>query len=562
MITPRPYQVECVGAILDKFRSGVTRQLVSLPTGTGKTILFAMLALRLNVRTLILAHRDELLSQAVEKIRMVDPAAEVGILKAENHTGLQSQICVASVQSAVRKLDALKSHGFKLCVCDEAHHAAAMSYQKVFEYAGFMADDPNRLLVGVTATAFRSDGKALGGAFQEIVYEKSILSMIKEGYLCDVRGFSVGTDISLKGVSVRAGDFAVDELEEAVDTEERNRLIVDAYAEYAQGKKGIVFGVGVEHARHMASAFRDSGVSCEAVYGSMPEDERRGVIARFQRGETSVLSNCMILTEGFDSPDIEVVMMARPTKSRGLFIQCVGRGLRLAPQKQECLLLDFVDLTSRHDICNVATLTGKPQKNGETIIEAIEREEEERQERESRAKLKRHTEKVDLFGRSRFDWMGTERDYRLSLPDRQTVICAPQAEGYSVVVLDGTGAISRLTDKPLPLDYAQGVAEDYVRRNAPAALYDKGAEWRGDPASDKQIDALTKWGLQFDPNITKGEAIRLMNEKLNAPATEKQVWFIKKNQLHEKPEFLTKIQAGAIITEFKRHSVSKTGVPF
>lgn len=189
MITPRPYQTEALDAVLGRWRDGVTRQLVSLPTGCGKTLIFGMVAGALKTRTLVLAHREELLLQARQKIRLVYPEADVGILKAEERSGLWADICVASVQTAMRNTEALRERGFRLLICDEAHHAAAASYTKIFEALGFMEGDRSKLLLGVTATAYRGDNVGLGSVFEEIVFERSILAMMKAGYLCDVRGW-------------------------------------------------------------------------------------------------------------------------------------------------------------------------------------------------------------------------------------------------------------------------------------------------------------------------------------------------------------------------------------
>ena len=296
MIEPRPYQSECVAAVLQKWRAGVTRQIVSLPTGTGKTVIFGLLAKELGTKTLVLAHRDELLTQAAEKMLLVNPTADIGIFKAEQRDGLNREICVASVQTATRHTDWLKDKGLSLLICDETHHGTSQSYVKVFEVLGFLDGDPSKLLFGCTATAFRADGQALGAVFEEIVFERSILAMIRAGYLVDIRGISIGTNTSIEGVHTRAGDFAVDELEEAVDTPERNSLIAKAYLEHGESRPGIVFGVSVEHAQNIAAAFQSQGVRAAAAWGDMDADERKGTLAAFRTGEIKVLSNCQVLT--------------------------------------------------------------------------------------------------------------------------------------------------------------------------------------------------------------------------------------------------------------------------
>ena len=243
MITPRPYQTEAVNAILREWKDGVTRQLVSLPTGSGKTIVFALLAQRLGLRTLVLAHREELLAQAVRKIRLVDPDMNAGILRAEDSTGLYTDICVASVQTAAKnkRIEALRDRGIRLCVVDEAHHCTANSYVKILDGLGFLpGNDPGKLLTGVTATAYRGDNVALGEIFEKVTFERTILSMIKAGYLCDARGVSVKTGTDLSEVHTERGEFDLGELSDVIDIPARNKLIAETYLRECPDRKAVV----------------------------------------------------------------------------------------------------------------------------------------------------------------------------------------------------------------------------------------------------------------------------------------------------------------------------------
>jgi hypothetical protein len=475
----------------------------------------------------------------------------VGIFKAQEREGLERNICVASIQTAARHIDLLRDRNFSLCVCDEAHHSTAGSYTKVFDELGFMGGALNKLLVGFTATAFRGDGGALGNVFQEIVYERSILDMIKAGYLCDIRGVAIGTDICVDEVHTRSGDFAIDELETAVDVPTRNRLIVEAYLRHCPGKKAVAFGVSVQHAQNIAKAFQEHGIPCGVVWGGMSDDARRAMLERFKSGELKVLSNCMILTEGFDDPGIEAVLMARPTKSRGLYVQIAGRGLRTSPGKTECLILDFVDVARRHQLCGVAALAEggnvKP-KSGQSFVEAVEEAEERR--RAIRAPLRQTTSIVDLFERSRLAWIASGFNYRLNLGDGKTIVCSPIGGGYAVVLSSG-GVMQPLSSTPLPLGYAQGVAEDYARKNAKIAYIDKYARWRKDAATPKQLDALTRMGIPVPAGLTKGQAHRIIEEAMNQPPTDKQMFFIQRNGLHRNPAVLTKREARDLIAQYK-----------
>ena len=549
MLKPRQYQIEAVKKILTKWQEGVTRQLISLPTGVGKTLIVGLVAEALRERTLVLAHRDELLHQAKSKIKLVYPDADIGFLKASEHGGLNCQICIASIQTAIRHTEELALRGYKLLICDEAHHAPSKSYKKVFDACGFMSGQADKLLLGVTATAYRGDSTGLDEVFQEIVFERSILTMMKAGYLCDVRCLEVNTGEDISCVHLRTGDFAVNELAQVIDIPERNALIADTYLEHGEGRRGVVFGVKVEHALHLAEAFRERGVACEAVYGDMPEEQRRDVLQRYADHELQVLTNVGVLTEGWDVPDTDIIMMARPTKSRGLYVQCVGRGLRIAPNKKDCLLIDFVDLAKRHDLCGAGTLAGKKKfhlNKDFTLLETLEREEKYR-ENQFREPTYEH---IDVFGRSRYAGVSRNGQYALSLVNSQALFCRQVEGGYEPVFISEQGVAAKLSDEVLPLDYCMGVCEDYVRTLDTNGYTMRDALWRSDEPTEKQIKALIAMGIPYRAGMTKGEAAELLGQAWDAGATDKQIYVIKKYGLHNAPELLTKKQARQIIGEF------------
>lgn len=554
MIQPRQYQSEAVRKVLGKWASGVTRQLISLPTGTGKTICFGLLAEALRERTLVLAHREELLYQAKQKIHLVYPDADIGILKASERSGLSSEICVASIQTAIRHTDELAERGYKLLICDEAHHAPSPTYKRVFTELGFMKGNREKLLLGVTATAYRGDSTGLDEVFEEITFQCSIDTMMKAGYLCDIRGLSVNTGDDISCVHLRTGDFAVNELAQIIDIPKRNALIADTYLEYGEGRRGVVFCVKVEHALHLAEAFRERGVACEAVYGDMPSDERQDVLSRYANHELQILTNVGVLTEGWDVPDTDIIMMARPTKSKGLYVQCVGRGLRLHPDKKDCLLIDFVDIAKRHDLCGVGTLVGKKKLNlhGGSLLDELDRE--EGGSREERIRLHQYREptyeQIDVLGRSRYVWQKRGEHYALSLVDA-ALYCMSVEGGYTPIVMQ-SGVKRLLSDSVLPLGYAMGVCEDYARSMGADNYAVKDAAWRTDFATEKQINLLRKKGIPFRPSITKGEAADLLSSVMNVGATEKQILFIKYHDLHDAPELLTKREAMEIIRQYKQ----------
>lgn len=552
MIIARGYQKEALDAILKNWNDGVTRQLVSLPTGCGKTVIFGLVVAKLKLPTLIIAHREELLYQAKQTLNRICPDADTGILKAGERGGLESDICIASVQTATRHTEELSKRNFKVLICDEAHHSVAGSYTKIFRDLGFMDGQPDRLLLGVTATAYRGDGVGLDNVFEKIVFERSILKMIKDRYLSDIRGLEVSTNHDISGVTTMAGDFSSNELSSAIDTPERNALIADTYLELGEDRRGVAFCVKVDHALHLAAAFRERGIACEAVYGNMDSDERQDVLKRFADNKLQILTNVGVLTEGWDAPDLSLILMARPTKSKGLFIQCVGRGLRLAPNKRDCLLIDFVDTARNHKLCGFGTLAGTEYlkaTDGRTLLEIAEAEGILIPSDLGTPIINI----IDLFESSDYVWHRRGNNYKLNLPNNQSLWCfaAVDGSGYIPMFLSGLGDAFCLTDKILPVDYAIGCCEDYVRRLYKSNLFFlKQAEWRGEPATAKQISLLRNYSVEFNKNITKGEAADLIDSN-SPPPTLAQQNFLLRNGLYKCPWLLTNIEAYQIISQFK-----------
>lgn len=512
----RPYQRECVDIIME---SDCRRQTIVMPTGCGKTVTFAALAKEMNVRTLILAHRDELLDQAIDKIRMVWPEVDIGKVKAETNE-YTAQVVVASVQSATkdRRLEQLKEQNFKLCICDECHHSTADSYRKIIDELGFNDSTNNKLLVGFTATPNRSDGTGLDSVFDEIIFERTLQQMIAAGYLTDLKGQKVITRTNLDSIKTIAGDFAVNSLATAVNTPERNKIIVDSYIKYAAGKPAIAFCADVQHSKDLAEAFSAVNIPSVAVYGDMDINDRKEALRQFKEGTVKILTNCQVLTEGFDEASIGAVLMARPTRSTSAYIQMVGRGTRLHPGKNHCLVLDFFD--SRHDICTLGTLAGKEVADGKTLSETI-REHEEEQAQAAKVILESEYE-FDMFARSNLQWFDVGNgDYRLNL-DKNLSIYLRQSEGkYIAQLYENFMLTEELNNEPLELGYAQGIAEDYARKHAATLrLADRNASWRRKPATAPQKVILRKNGIQFTPKISAGDAADL----IGAYMSQKEAW--------------------------------------
>jgi superfamily II DNA or RNA helicase len=509
-ISLRDYQSEALDAVRSAWMRGIRRQAISLPTGTGKTVVFAELIRRRRPgRALVLAHRDELITQAADKLAMVAPDLTVGTVKAgQNDVG--APVVVASVQTVCRprRLDQLADAGeFDTVVVDEAHHAAAGSYHFVLE----RLVRPNTLLLGVSATLKRGDGAGLADLFQEVVYEQDILTMIRSRYLSDIRGIQVRLAVDFNRLHTRAGDFVDAEVEEALEDANAPGVAVQAYNEHAAGRRTIIFTPTVKAAESFSDAFNAAGIPAALVHGKQSTDERRETLARFHRGELQVIANCSVLTEGFDEPAVSCIIIARPTKSQPLFVQMVGRGTRLYPGKQDLLVLDLVGATGRHDLMTVADLFGVAAEaiESQTVTAAIAAQEEEGQAVNEAARIVAF--EVDLFRRRPFHWGATAAGvYTLSTTDGVLLVReVPDGWAVDLVSRDTRHHLA----SGLDLGYAQGFAEDYARRSGSGALIAPDAPWRSRPPSEKQAAALRRMGVNRVVS-TAGEASDLIAAKV------------------------------------------------
>jgi superfamily II DNA or RNA helicase len=344
-LTPRPYQYEAVAALLAAAARGVQRPLLVLPTGTGKTIIFALLVQRRGGRALILAHRDELIQQAVDKLRLVDPTLPLGVVQADRdeHT---APTVVASVQTLSRRERLARVvPDFRTLVIDEAHHAPAATYRRILDYcrAG-QTDGP--LVVGVTATPERGDRQSLRPVFDRIVYQKTLVEMMQAGYLVDLRAIQVGLQADFDALETRQGDFVEAALETALLAANAPIQVLAAFQTHAADRKALLFTPTVALAYAMAATFRTAGIPAKALDGTTPLATRRAILQRLRTGATQVVANCAVLTEGFDEPSVDCIIVARPTQSAPLYQQMLGRGTRTFPGKMDCLLLDVVGVST------------------------------------------------------------------------------------------------------------------------------------------------------------------------------------------------------------------------
>jgi superfamily II DNA or RNA helicase len=360
----RAYQRAAIDAVLAARRAGKRRLLVHLPTGAGKTVIFSHLASLARRPVLVLAHREELLTQAREKLeRALAGTAVVAIERGSLRAPPDARVLVASIRSLheERLARVMRDRDLGLVIYDECHHAAADDNMRVLRQLGVFEPGFTGTLLGFTATTARGDGQGLERVFEEIVYSRALPDLIDDGFLAPLRGFRISTTADLRRLSPRGLDFDDGELAEAVDIEERNALVARSIQELARDRRTLAFCVTVQHARHLAHALNALGVPAGIVHGAMPGDERARTLLDFREGRLAVVTNVGVLTEGFDDPGVSCVAMARPTRSEGLYAQCVGRGTRLFPGKTDCLILDFVDL-SELSLCTLPSLFGAPRE--------------------------------------------------------------------------------------------------------------------------------------------------------------------------------------------------------
>ena len=348
----RPYQKAAVHAVVTRYREEKKRRmLLYLPTGAGKTVIatFIIKALRAYSgfgRILFVAHRREILDQTARTLEQHLPKLKVEIEQGERSSCGDADVTVASVQSLVRRKDRYDPKAFDLVVCDECHRALAPSWEEVINYFYTHAGNET-LLLGMTATPRRSDGKSALEVFGQTAFEISRTDLEDLGFLVPMQYFTVRSDLKLNGVKLSGGDFQVGALSAVMDTPEHRAMAVKAWLEQGAGNRTIAFCAGVEHAHHLSEDFQSLGIRAEAIDGKTKERDQ--LLQRFRNGDVQVLTNYGVLTEGFDDPGVACILMARPTTSALVYTQCVGRGLRCAPNKTACTVIDIVD-RSTHEL--------------------------------------------------------------------------------------------------------------------------------------------------------------------------------------------------------------------
>lgn len=475
MISLRPYQQKAVESVLSEWDEGRRRTLLVLPTGAGKTVCFASVlksSLGEGEKALVLAHRGELLFQAADKINDicgVSCALEKGESSAHDSS---SSVVLGSVQtlSNASRLASYPRDYFSKIVVDEAHHTMSGSYLKILEHFN------KAEVLGCTATPSRADRKSLSGFYDSIAYEYSLAMAIRDGYLCPIKAEMIPLKLDLSNARVCSGDYSADDI--GMIIEPYLPLIAEEMKEKCKGRKTVVFLPLVKTSLKFLEVLKSLGMNAEEVNGQSPDREEK--LKRFEKGETDILLNSMLLTEGWDCPSVDCIVVLRPTKIRGLYMQMVGRGTRLHQGKKDLLLLDFLWLAERMDICRPSSLVSSNEKVSRLIDEKVENDEEP----------------VDLME-------AEEEAQRDAVREREQTL-ALQLKAM------------RKKERKLvdPLQFAISLDNEVLMDYEPTFA------WEMEPASDKQMEFLESRGIATDTIQNKGYASMLISRIQNRKALE------------------------------------------
>lgn len=372
----RPYQIDNKARIYDFWHTGRSVML-QMPTGTGKTRLFVSIVKDLhnwgkqnnkNVNVLLLAHRKELIQQIAQNVNIKYNLSH-GIIAAQSPEQREYDIQIGSVPTLTRRLEGWSDKDFDVIIIDEAHHVKADSYKRILQ------EYPNAKILGVTATPYRLNGAGFRQEFEQLIVSDPVSEFIKKGYLCRYDYFSItpdsNTQKAIESISKFAldGDYLDSALAEVIDTEGVRTNIVHTYLNYAKGKKGLVYTINRAHNEHVCKLFNAKGIAAKAIDSQTDIRERQAIVEAFRNGEFQVLCNVNIFSEGFDCPDVEFIQLARPTKSLSMFLQQIGRGLRVSDNKPKAIFLDNVGLYNRFGLPS-ATRNWQKHFDGSEVSES------------------------------------------------------------------------------------------------------------------------------------------------------------------------------------------------
>ena len=465
----RPYQQEAKDSIFEQWES-VDKTLLVLPTGCGKTIVFAKVAeecVRRGKRVLIMAHRGELLEQASDKIYKTT-GLRCAVEKAEETClGSWFRITVGSVQSLQRekRLSRFPDDYFDAIIIDEAHHCISDGYQKVLKYFS------DAKVLGVTATPDRGDMQNLGQYFETLAYEYTLPKAIREGYLSPIKALTIPLKLDLSGVGIQAGDFKSGEIATALDP--YLEQIASEMEKYCKDRKTVVFLPLIKTSQKFRDILNTHGFQAAEVNGN--SDDRAEVLEAFDRGDYNVLCNSMLLTEGWDCPSVDCIIVLRPTKVRSLYSQMVGRGTRLYPGKTHLLLLDFLWHTERHELCHPANLICDNKEVAQKMTENME------------------------------EVAGCPVDIEEAEKQASEDVVAQREEALAKKLSEMKRRKQRLVD---PLQFEMSIQAEDLSEYVPAF------GWEMSPPTDKQKATLEKMGIMPDEIENQGKAAKLL-DRLN-----------------------------------------------
>lgn len=481
----RPYQNEAKEAIFSEWKNGVHKTLLVLPTGCGKTVVFAKVAedcVRRGDRVLILAHRGELLDQAADKIAKVT-GLHCSTEKAEESClGSWFRIAVGSVQTMMRekRLENFPSDYFSTIIIDEAHHCLSDSYQRVLKHF------PESKVLGVTATPDRGDMRNLGQYFESLAYEYTLPKAIKSGFLSPIKALTIPLKLDLTGVGISAGDFKVGDIGTALDP--YLDQIAEEMTKYCADRKTVVFLPLVKTSQKFCEILTGHGFKAAEVNGNSAD--RSEILEDFDSGKYNVLCNSMLLTEGWDCPSVDCIVVLRPTKVRSLYSQMVGRGTRLYPGKKDLLLLDFLWHTDRHELCHPASLICQDEEVA-----------------------KQMTKNIEEAGRP----MDIEEAEHQAAED----VVAQREEALAKQLAEMRKRKKKLVD---PLQFEMSIQAEDLSGYVPAF------GWECAPPSDKQKATLEKLGILPDEIGNAGKATKLLERldkrRKEGLTTPKQIRFL------------------------------------
>lgn len=484
----RPYQEEAVTAIEKEWREGRDKTLLVLPTGCGKTIVFCRIAenrVREGERVLILAHRDELLDQASDKLTRSTGLMTAKEKAEETCLGSWFRVTVGSVQSMMRekRLARFPEDYFTSIIIDEAHHCLTDSYQKVLGHFS------GAKVLGVTATPDRSDMRNLGQYFDSLAYEYTLPRAIREGYLCRISAMTIPLKIDITGVRTQSGDYAPGDVGTALDPYLEE--IAREMAEHCMDRKTVVFLPLIKTSQKMCRLLKEHGFRAAEVNGG--SEDRTEILRDFDSGKYNVLCNSMLLTEGWDCPSVDCIVVLRPTKVRSLYCQMVGRGTRLSPEtgKKDLLLLDFLWHTSRHDLCRPASLICESPEVAERMTENM---------------CDNPACAVDI-----------EEAEKVASED----VMQAREEALAAQLEEMRKRKRKLVD---PLQFEMSIAAEDLANYVPAF------GWQMAPPSEKQLQQLEKRGILPDEINNAGKAAmlldRLIRRQQEGLTTPKQIRFL------------------------------------